>query len=197
MKVNIYRLVNPIDNSIVYVGQTTEPISERIKGHYWKLNEVKRGERNWTKLFHYLNNLLPIKVSIEIIKTIDTTDKFNEGNFLENYYIKKYLKEGHPLLNETDGGIGNNTSKYKSNEEKTTIGLKISNKLKGKKKPVGFAEHLSKIRKGINNPMAKELNPKIACYKGFDLIKVFNYSFEMFFKRRSLNYRLVVKRKTY
>lgn len=179
MIINIYKLVNPIDNSIVYVGQTTEPISERIKGHYWKLNEVKKGERNWTKLFHYLNDLLPTKVNIELIKSINTDNNLNEGDFLEQYYIKKYISEGNQLLNETDGGIGNHTIKYKTKEEQIEIGRKISNKLKGKSKPIGFKEHLSAIRKGINNPMTKSLNPKIACYKGFELIKIFNYSFEI------------------
>lgn len=180
MKINIYKLINPTNNSIIYVGQTTESIAERLKGHYWKLNEVKKGKRNWSKLFHYLNDLLPIKVKIELIKSINIDNNIlNEGDFLEQYYIKKYTSEGYQLLNETSGGIGGYTSKYKTKEEKKVIGLKISNKLKNKPKPDGFKEHLSIIRKGINNPMAKPLNPKIVCYKGFELIKIFNYSFEI------------------
>lgn len=41
------------------------------------------------------------------------------------------------------------------------IGIKISNKIKGKSKPDGFAEHLSEIRKGSNNPMSKKLDNPI------------------------------------
>lgn len=47
------------------------------------------------------------------------------------------------------------------------------------KKPEGFAEHLSAIRKGKNNPMAKKLMYKVGCYKGFDLVKVFEYAYEI------------------
>lgn len=61
MKVNIYGIINPITKEIVYIGQTPSNLDYYIKTKYWKLNEVKRGKRNWNKLFHFLNDLLPIK----------------------------------------------------------------------------------------------------------------------------------------
>lgn len=34
MKTKIYALVHPITKEIVYVGQTTKTLIERLKGHY-------------------------------------------------------------------------------------------------------------------------------------------------------------------
>lgn len=121
MKTKIYALVHPITKEVVYVGQTTKSLSERLKGHYWKLNEV-------------------------------------------------------------NGGIGGNTISNKTDEEKKAIGNKISNILSGKSKPDGFAEHLSDIRTGKGNPMAKVLNPKIVVLKSTNnnsIIRSFNYVFEI------------------
>lgn len=50
MKVNIYGIINPITKEIVYIGQTPSNLDYYIKTKYWKLNEVKRGKRNWNIL---------------------------------------------------------------------------------------------------------------------------------------------------
>lgn len=179
MIVNIYALINPTNNEIIYVGQTTYSLSKYLKSKYWKLNEVKRGERPWSPLYRFLNDFLPNKVDIVLLRKVDTDKPFQNADFTERYYIKQ-CRELYPnLLNEADGGIGGNQNSNKSKEELTIIGRKISMKLKGKKKPAGFSEHLSFIRKGINNPAARPLNPKIAAYKGSKLIKVFEYGFEI------------------
>lgn len=159
---NIYGLVSPINGQIVYVGMTTLKIEVRLKQHYWHLNECNKGERNSNKRFEYLNSISPLKVSIKLLKTFDSDNAFSlSPKFYESFYIKKYRNINPNLLNETDGGIGDNTFKYKSSNEIKEIGIKISNKLKGRKKPKGFAEHLSEIRKGSNNPMAKPLESPI------------------------------------
>ena len=75
----------------------------------------------------------------------------------------------------TDGARGGNTFKYKSKEEKLITSNKISQKLKGKKKPKGFAENLSKKRKGLNNPAAKEMKEWIVA----DGKYLFKYAFEI------------------
>lgn len=177
----IYGLKDPITQKIIYVGQSRFLPSKRLKQHYWKLNEVKRGERNWTKLFHYLDDLLPNKPIPFIIKIIDSSKTiFSNPDWYEEYYINKYLKEGYELLNETIGGIGGYTAINKTKEEKEEIGRKISNKLKGKPKPIGFAEHLREIRQGINNPMCIPFKNKIICFtKDNILVKKFNHSFEI------------------
>lgn len=61
--------------------------------------------------------------------------------------------------------------------KKIAIGKKISKKLKGKKKPIGFADHLSFIRKGANNPMAIKRN--IGIYYKNELVCKCNYAFEI------------------
>ena len=159
---NVYGLVSPIDGQIVYVGMTTHSIEHRLKQHYWHLNEVQRGERKTNNRFEYLKSILPLKVTIKLLTSIDTDKPFSlSPYYYENFYIKKYKELNPNLLNETDGGIGNNTYKYKSKDEIKEIGIKISNKTKGKSKPKGFSEHLSEIRKGNNNPMAKAFDNPI------------------------------------
>lgn len=183
----IYLLKNPITNQVVYVGKTSDlDLEHYLKSKYWKLNEVNRGERNTTPLFNFMKELLPNKLTIHLIKYVDESKPFQSADFTETYYIKEYSKD-YKLLNITDGGTGGNTYKYKSNEEISDIGKKVSEKLKGRKKPKGFAEHLSNIRKGKNNPMAKKLIRKIGAYKGFELIKTFEYGFEIneFIKNKS------------
>lgn len=175
----IYLLKNPITKQVVYVGKTTDlDLTHYLKSKYWKLNEVNRGERNITPLFKLMNELLPNRLEIELIKHVDESQPFQSSDFIETYYIKKYSKD-YNLLNVTDGGTGGNIYKYKSYEEIKSIGKKISQKLKGRKKPEGFGEHLSLIRKGKNNPMAKKLSKKIGAYKGLELIKTFEYGFEI------------------
>lgn len=179
MKYAIYGIVNPINKQIVYIGQTKDlNLEHYLKSKYWKLNEVKKGGRNWSKLFHFLDEL-PIKAEIKLLTIADTTKPFQHPNGLELIYIKKYRLINPNLLNETDGGKGGYTAKYKSDDDKKEIGIKISNKLKGRKKPDGFGEHLSFIRKGKNNPMSKKLIHNVACYKGFNLIKTFEYAYEI------------------
>ena len=178
MKTKIYAFVHPITKEVVYVGQTTKTLIERLKGHYWKLNEANRGERTLTPLFKYLNDLKPLKVEVILLKEVDT----NEANETEIYYISKYRKINPNLLNEANGGIGGNTISNKTDEEKKAIGNKISNILSGKSKPDGFAEHLSDIRTGKGNPMAKPLNPKIVVLKSSNdnsVIRSFDYVFEI------------------
>lgn len=175
----IYLLKNPITKQVVYVGKTTDlDLTHYLKSKYWKLNEANKGERNITPLFKFMNELLPNKLEIELIKHVDESQPFQSSDFIETYYIKKYSKD-YNLLNIADGGTGGNTYKYKSYGEINYIGKKISQKLKGRKKPEGFAEHLSSIRQGKNNPMAKKLSKKIGAYKGLKLIKTFEYGFEI------------------
>ena len=176
---HIYGLKSPIDGKIVYVGATTHSLSHRLKQHYWHLNEVIKGTRKTNKRFEYLKSILPLKVNI--VSLYETND-VNGWKFYESRYIAKYKEINPDLLNETDGGIGENTYKYKSKEEINEIGNKISNALIGKTKPDGFAEHLSFIRTGSGNPMAKPLKEKVyaidinTCKK---LRKEFNYGYEI------------------
>lgn len=179
MIVNIYALVHPSTQEVIYVGQTKTSIEKRLDEHYWKLNEAKKGKRTMTKLFIFLDSYLPLRVQVKLLKVVDTTKPFSNADFMEKYYIEYYRKINPNLLNEANGGIGGYTNINKSDNEKSEIGKKISKANKGRKKPNGFAEHLSAIRKGKNNPMAKKLIYKVGCYKGFELIKTFEYAYEI------------------
>ena len=99
MKVNIYGIINPITKEIVYIGQTPSNLDYYIKTKYWKLNEVKRGKRNWNKLFHFLNDLLPIKAEITLLKICDTEKPFNDPDRFEKIYIKKTISTKHEKSN--------------------------------------------------------------------------------------------------
>ena len=176
MKTKIYALVHPITKEIVYVGQTTKTLIERLKSHYWKLNEANRGERTLTPLFKYLNDIKPLEI------VLLTEVESNEANEAEIYYIAECRKGNPNLLNEANGGIGGNTIVNKTEEQRKIIGNKISSVLSGKAKPEGFAEHLSDIRTGKVNPMAKILNPKIVVLKNSNdnsVIRSFDYVFEI------------------
>ena len=86
------------------------------------------------------------------------------------------------MLNETDGGKGGNTHKYKTNTEIKTIGEKISKALKGKPKSKKFAENLSENRKGLGNPRAKKLKEPIYAINYISrkkIRKAFYYGFEI------------------
>lgn len=177
MKTNIYALIHPDTKEVIYVGQTKDELTKRLNGHYWKLNEVKRGERNWTKLFHFLDNLLPNKVEIILLKEVVPANGFNLSNFYEKFYIDKYRKINPNLLNEVDGGIGGNVYKNKTKEELRTIGEKISAAIKGKKKSTTI--NMSLAKRGVKNPAAKRLEYPILCYDNNDVIGKFYYRFEI------------------
>lgn len=174
MKHFIYGIVNPNDKQVVYVGQTKDNnLNHYLNSKYWKLNEVKRGKRNWNKLFKLMDELLPIKLKIICLKELDDSIPFNSPNAFEKIYIKKYREINPNLLNETDGGIGGNILKYKTEEERKLIAQKVSKANKGKKKPDGFGERLSLARRSGNNPAAKRLN--IGIFENNILIKIVYY----------------------
>ena len=146
--VSIYVLSHPITNEVFYVGATTKTLKERLKGHYSKVYEAKKGDINWNKRLKYLNDLLPLKANITQIGTCD----LDESDEAEKYAIEQYSKVCE-LTNQTKGGKGNNTYNMLSDEQKIITKIKIQNKLKGKPKPEGFSENLSEKRKGYDNPM--------------------------------------------
>lgn len=131
--INIYGLVYPSTQEVIYVGQTRTSIEHRLDSHYWKLNEVKRGKRTMTKLFKFLDSYLPLRVQVKLLRVVDTDKPFNDADFMEKYYINYYRKINPNLLNETNGGIGGYTAINKSDNEKSIIGRKISNAIKGRK----------------------------------------------------------------
>lgn len=86
-----------------------------------------------TKLFKFLDSYLPLRVQVKLLRAVDTDKPFNDVDFMEKYYINYYRKINPNLLNETNGGIGGYTAINKSDNEKSIIGRKISNAIKGRK----------------------------------------------------------------
>ena len=106
------------------------------------------------KRYEYLLNLKEIKATIHLLEIVI------EGSLEERemFYIKHFREINSNLTNMTEGGPGKCTSLYYTKEEKIKFGHKISKALKGLKKPEGFAENLSKQRKGLGNPATKEIS---------------------------------------
>lgn len=167
----IYYLQNPITSEIFYVGATTTSLKKRWQKHYTDLNDYKLGKRKGNRRFDYLEKLLPLKARINILEIVSKDKMCNR----ESFYIKLFRKINPNLTNMTDGGRGNDTCKYKTEEEKNKIAKKISKSLKGIKKPKGFAENLSKKRTGKNNPMASKLVDPIVADEKY----IFYYAFEI------------------
>jgi len=173
----IYVLKHPETDEIFYVGATTKSLMDRLRVHYQHIKEAKEGRRKPTKKMKYLIALGDKKCKIELIDFVIDGDIHE----LEKQYIKFYREQNINLTNMTDGGQGSFTSKYYSEKEKKIYGRKISEALKGKPKPKGFAENLSKKRKGTNNPASKPIkNGGILMFsKTGELKKHFIYGFEV------------------
>ena len=149
----IYYLQNPTTGEIFYVGATQISLKNRLRTHYQHLLEMKKGQRKSNKRYEYLLNLQPVKATIHLLEIVTDGNLFER----EKFYIKKFKEINPNLTNMTNGGQGQYTTEYYSEEQKIEYGQKISLALKGRKKPKGFSEHLSSIRKGLNNPAAKEI----------------------------------------
>lgn len=170
---NIYYLQNPTTGEIFYVGATHKPIKNRLKGHYAHLKEAQKGIRKMTKKFEYLQNMLPVKATIHLLESFEGTIEDLDKKEIE--YIEFFRKNYPNITNMTDGGRGGWTSKEYDDEEAEAYGKRLSDALKGRKKPEGFSEHLSQQRKGKGNPAAKELKEWIVMDEKY----LFKYGFEI------------------
>lgn len=92
----IYSLIDPIDNSIRYIGWTSN-VENRYKQH---LKEARRGSKNhrcnWIRSL-FSKNVLP---TISVIEEIP----YSKRQEREVYWISYYGREN--LVNSTDGGEG-------------------------------------------------------------------------------------------
>lgn len=145
----IYALKNPITDEIFYIGATESAPKDRLLGHYSHFKEYLEGRRNSNKRFEYFEKIFPELAKIEILEIVQNDYLYSK----EQEYIKKY-SEKFELTNQTIGGEGGDTFSLQAHINKLKISELISNSQRGKKKPEGFAENLSKQRMGKNNPMA-------------------------------------------
>lgn len=168
----VYYLQNPTTGEIFYVGATEISLKNRLRGHYQHLSEAMKGLRKMGNRYLYLIDLHPVKATIHLLEVVTSGNLFER----EKFYVDKFRHINPNLTNMTDGGRGECTSKYYTEEQRTVLGQKISDALKGKKKPEGFAQHLSDIRKGLNNPATKEIS---IGWIVADKTYLFKYGFEL------------------
>ena len=172
----VYYLQNPVTGEIFYVGATQTSLKNRLRVHYQHLKEYERGLRKRNRRYEYLQKLKPLKATIHLLEIVNGS--IQELTKKEIEYISFFREKNPNLTNMTIGGQGNCTNKFYTEREMEEFSEKLSKSLKGKKKPVGFAENLSKKRKGIGNPASKELEDWIVSIKDNEY-KLFKYGFEI------------------
>jgi hypothetical protein len=98
-EVHIYKLLDPRDNSIKYIGKTNAELKQRLCSH---ISEAKRSGRKH-KRAAWIKSLLNLgmKPTIELIETCENNTKASER---EIYYIDLYKNED--LKNMQPGGDG-------------------------------------------------------------------------------------------
>lgn len=99
-KVYIYGLHTNIDETIRYVGKTSN-LDKRLKSHYSQRNVSKTHKNNWIKKVINDGNKIIISV-IEIVDLIDWQKR-------EIFWINKYKEN---LTNTSKGGLGGSGKKY-------------------------------------------------------------------------------------
>lgn len=172
----IYALKDPYTNEIFYIGATESAPKDRLAGHYSHFKEVLEGKRKMTKKFEYFAKVWPELVKCECLEIVQNDYLYRK----EIEYIEKY-SELYNLTNQTIGGEGGDTFSMQSDENKQYISDLIRSKTMGKPKPEGFAENLSKMRMGENNPAAKKTYYNIAIFEDGSekLVKIVHYPFEI------------------
>ena len=94
----IYKLIDPIDERIRYVGMTINSLKQRLKSHR---NEKSKSHKSaWVNSLKK-NGLAP---KIELIETVNSYKLACEK---ETYWIDKLKKDGHNLTNHATGGNKN------------------------------------------------------------------------------------------
>lgn len=110
LMVSIYKLIDPRDGSVQYIGKTRKSLQKRLKEHLWEAQSGKQNHKcKWIRKV-LSDELFP---SIEFIEEV----AWNNGAEREIYWIAQYKREN--LVNGTDGGEG-------------TIGLIVSEETRKK-----------------------------------------------------------------
>lgn len=101
MIISIYKLVDPLDNSIRYVGRTKNSLKHRLNQH---LSDYKSNHNKHKK--YWIKNLLDLnlKPKIRLIKKLNCS--WEESHVEEQKIIVKYFKKGYNLVNLQDKGCG-------------------------------------------------------------------------------------------
>jgi len=142
----VYRLVDPRDNIVKYVG-ISKNIEERYRKHL--ASKTRTLKNNWIKSL-LSKDLKPI------CQVIDFSDNRESINEKEKFWIIKHKEWGFDLLNMTDGGDGGNTFEGKKHTQETI--QKMSESQSGKTKNI---TNESKRKKVV------QICPNTNCFVGF------------------------------
>lgn len=134
----IYTLSHPITNEIVYIGQTSQCLKNRLRGH---ITDSKRSIRKLSRWFNKLEKqgLTPI------IEELDSCDLSNLDD-CEIYWISQFKSWGFLLKNHTAGG--KSTRGHKSSD---LTKQKQSESLKGEKNPFYGKFHTKESKQKISD----------------------------------------------
>ena len=134
MKYKIYTLADPDTGEVRYVGKTKNSLQHRLKQHIYETFRYKSYKASWIKGL-LLNEKMPI------IELLDETNE--DWQSLESYWIAQFKSWGFKLVNMTEGGDGNQNQVITQETKQ-----KISQTLKGTKRPQEVIDKISKSHKG-------------------------------------------------
>ena len=95
--IKIYKLIDPLNNNIRYIGWTSKKLSKRLSDH---ISEARRGFRNHKS--NWIRSLMNLNVYPKI-ETIEECE-YDDRQERETYWISYYGREN--LVNGTDDGEG-------------------------------------------------------------------------------------------
>jgi len=103
LPMNIYKLINPIDGKVFYIGRTQRKLSYRILGH---LSAGRSHGKGWANKKHseLISNILkvgqnPIIELVDKVDEINSEEDFSFSCYLEKFWILKYIGAGCTLTN--------------------------------------------------------------------------------------------------
>jgi DNA-binding NarL/FixJ family response regulator len=137
--VKIYKLIDPRNNQIRYIGKTHESLSSRLSKHisYSLRNHRKTHKENWILLLLGLG-FRPI------IETIEETT-ISEWEEREKFWISFYNKNNCELTNLTEGGL---PAFFKNKKHTTESKNKISQAGRGRTQTDFQKQRASECNKG-------------------------------------------------
>lgn len=96
-EITIYCLINPIDNSIFYVGRTTKPLGKRVQLHVCPKNSGGSAKKEIVSAIIKAGRKLIIR-KLETIKPISDLE-YKGTHERELFWIGKLKSEGQPIKN--------------------------------------------------------------------------------------------------
>jgi len=120
MNHKIYQLVDPIHQITFYVGQSSQTLDVRLKGHLLEKNLTIKS--CWVRELYRVYKTSPVISEVEDIETnhewIDekTHQKRSLADVREAFWILRLISNGHPLMNESfplcrDWGVSRDCAK--------------------------------------------------------------------------------------